>query len=755
MTSASSTSRRSFLKLGGAVALASSLDPASRAEGELEQPEIHRAANRPSAGQSSGTVRLADLVNPLQGTDSTPLFSRGNTLPIVALPFAMAHWTLQSSDTGGWFFQPHDNRLQGVRCTHQLSPWLQDYGYATFLPFNGDPSAEPANRASSYRPKELQISPYSLKLRLARYRCLFELAPTERCSIMRFTFQESGASGIFIDLPGENAEAHCDLAHGAITALTRQSNGGVQSNFATYYFVKLHVPIAAFEVKELKGRRIAVLHFAAEAGQGIALGVGTSFISFDQAERNLSREVGQKTLETVRDEAAEVWEKNLGRVRIQGASDAQSRTFYSCLYRTMLFPRIWHESDASGITVHRSPYTGNVENGVLYADHGFWDDYHAWYPMMLLLYPERLSEILQGWVNAFKEGGWFPQFPCPGYRGGMTGSLIDSVFGDAAAKGLKGFDLDTAYLGLKKHATEIGAPSKGYGRQGIEAYMKLGYVPSDQVGDGAVETLDFSYGDFCIAQVARAAGKLEDAAMFEKRSRNWRNIFDPKTRFFRGKLADGSWLEPFDPHAWGGTYVEGSAWQYRFDVLHDAEGLIEAMGGREAFLSLLEEMLAQPPRFDAGGYAQEIHEMSEMAAVDFGQYAHSNQPVHNILYMFTAAGRRDRTQYWAHRVLNELYTVDNFPGDEDTGAMSAWYILSALGLFPLCPGKPDWTLGAPLFPKAQIQYLDGKTIEIEAQNGKPGLFFDQVLLNGKLHTQGSIPHASLSSDATHIVFRRS
>ncbi len=738
MTDVTGPSRRSFIKLGAAVALA----PAIASEAKTEQ-RAHTTVH----GQSEHMGPLTRLVNPLQGTDSTPLYSRGGTLPIVALPFGMAHWALQSSNGSGWFFQPHDNRLQGIRCTHQLSTWLQDYGNATFMPFSGEPSPEPTGRASSYRPGELAILPQFVKVRLTRYRCLLELAPTERCAVMRFTFETSGPSGVFIDLPREDSEAQCDVNSGTVSALTRDNRGGVQSNFACYYVAKLDARITGFDVKQLHGRRVAMIRFDADAGKPVTLRVGTSFISFDQATENLKQEAGQKTFEVVRDEASSVWEHALGRVRIEGGSEDQQRTFYSCLYRTLLFPRMWHEKDSSGRVVHRSPYNGKVEPGSLYADHGFWDDYHAWYPMMLLLYPERLSDILQGWVNALKEGGWFPQFPCPGYRGGMTGSLVDSVFGDAAAKGVKGFDLQSAYPGLKKHATEKGDPFKGCGRVGIEPYLKLGYVPCDVVGDGVAETLDFAYGDFCIAQVARAIGLSSDAEMFEKRSRNWSNIFDSETHFFRGKLSNGSFVTPFDPHTWGGPYVEGSAWQYRFNVLHDVPGLMDAMGGREAFVSYLEEMLTQPPTFHTGAYGDETHEMSEMAAVDFGQYAHSNQPVHNVLYMFSVAGRRDRTQYWVHRVLNELYSPDNFPGDEDTGAMSAWYVLSSLGLFAVCPGKPDWTLGAPLFPRAEVRYPDGRVLTIEARSPRRGAFYDRVSLNGTAIQGDAVLHSDLLHNA--------
>ena len=735
----------------GAAAMISTVEPLTMAA-ESTANQTSRGAD--SGGGAKAAVRdtpLVELANPLQGTDSTSLFSRGNTLPIVAVPFAMAHWALQSSDGGSWFFQPRDERLQGIRCTHQLSPWLADYGHATILPFNGEPSPEAAERASSYCAAKMEIKPHAVSLRLMRYRCKLELAPTERGAAMRLTFEQSGPAGIFIDLPGDDAEAHFDDPRSMVTALTRTNRGGVPRGFAAYYAVQPDVPCGGFEVKELDGRRVAVLRFDAKAGKAITVRVGTSFITFDQAVRNLKNEVLDRSFEQVKSEAAAKWEALLGRVRIEGATDAQKRIFYSCLYRCLLFPRIWHERDGEGKVVHMSPYSSRVEPGVLYADHGYWDDYRAWYPMMALLYPERLSEILQGWVNAYKEGGWFPQFPCPGYRNCMTGSPIDFVFGDAVAKGITGFDVEAAFEGLKKHATTPVAPGLGYGRPAVAEYLKLRYIPVEAVAGAVAETLDSAFGDYCIAQVARAAGKEDEAAAFEKRSAYWRNIFDPGTRFLRGKTAAGEWVSPFDAHTWGGAYVEGSASQYRFSVPWDPEGLMQAMGGKDQFVAALEEMLAQQPVFHVGTYGREIHEMSEMAAVDFGQYAHSNQPVHHVLYMFTAAGRRDRTQYWAHRVLNELYTPDNFPGDEDTGSMSAWYVLSALGIYPLCPGKPEWVLGAPLFESTEIKFPNGREIRIEARSKSPGAFLDRVTLDGSAVSGPFVPHTAFLK-GTRLVF---
>jgi predicted alpha-1,2-mannosidase len=362
---------------------------------------------------------------------------------------------------------------------------------------------------------------------------------------------------------------------------------------------------------------------------------------------------------------------------------------------------------------------------------------------MTILFPDRLAEILQAWVNAYKEGGWLPQFPCPGYRACMTGSLIDSPFGEAAAKGIKGFDMATAYEGLRKHATEPGNPDAGYGRRGIEEYLKYGYDPADKVDQSAAETVDAAYGDFCIAQVAKALGKTDDSAMFMKRSENWRNIFDPSVGFFRGKNSDGKYLEPFSPIRWGNPYVEAAAYQHRFDAPHAMPELIETMGGKQKVVAELEKMITMPPNFDTGSYGAEIHEMSEMAAVNFGQYAHSNQPSHHLLYIFTVAGRQDRTAYWTKRVMDDLYTPDLFAGDEDTGSMAAWYILSSLGFYPLCPGKPEYILGAPLFPRATVHLPNDKTLIVE--NSYKGGNSIRTSLNGKLLVGGAVKHDEIKA----------
>ncbi len=638
----------------------------------------------------------------------------------------------------------------GISLYPPAKPWLDDYGHATFLPFCGNIRFDATSRASSYSPEAAQLTPNSLKVNLLRYSAQVELVPTERCAVLTTTFETSKSvkiPGMIFDIPGQGGAVEPDLEKHRILFKSAVNAGGVPDNFATYYVLAFPGPWKSYETKQIGTHQVGVVRFL--PGQSIEVRIGTSFISYEQASLNLEREVGNTSIESLRERAAARWNEKLNCVEIEGASSSQRSTFYSCMYRTLLFPRAWHEKDATGELQHFSAFTGKVMPGVMYADHGYWDVYRAWYPLMSILFPVQLGEILQAWVNAYKEGGWLPQFPAPGYRSCMTGSLIDSVFADAAIKGISGFNLTDAYDGLKKHATTPGNPEKGYGRVGLELYLKHNYIPADRISQSVAETVDAAYGDFCIAQVAGALGNQSDHVSFLKRSENWRNLFDDKVKFFRGKNEDGSWLTPFDPFTWGSPYVEGAAWQHRWDVQHNISGLIEAIGGNDAAVEALEQMLTTPPRFDVGVYGVEIHEMSEMAAVPFGQYAHSNQPVHHLLYIFAHLGRNDRTQFWVRKVMRELYTPETFAGDEDTGSMSAWYMLSAFGFYPLCPGKPEYTLGSPLFSKVTLRLPDNKTLIIEAPgNNSETVYVRKVLFNGQPVTGPTVEHANLMNGGT-------
>ena len=754
-----SYSRRSFLKSSGLAAAAVTAVPPAFGLGTSQPTGV---AESKKVQANTGPV---GFVNVMQGTDSTPVFSHGNTLPIAATPFGMAHWTLQTNAGTPWFFQPWNRRLQGFRCTHQLSPWLYDYGFATFLPVAGKVNAEAAARASSYVPERAMLTPYSLKAYLLRYRAAVELVPTERCCIIAATYDtpESATQlhtpGLVIDVPLVHGEVLQDKDARRIEFATAQTSGGTPQNFATYYVVEFPEAWESVDVqhhKDRDGTDRQTLAVSWKAGRQMEARIGTSFISSEQARFNLRQEIGTNSLETVKQRTMTEWNTLLGRIEIDGATEVQARTFHSCMYRALLFPRTFHEPVPGGSGVHHySAFNGKVEPGVMYADHGYWDVYRAWYPLMSLVFPEKLGEILQAWVNAYGEGGWFPQFPAPGYRACMSGSLIDSLFADAIVKGIGTFDHETVFTGLKKHATQPGDPNKGYGRLGVEDYIKYHYVPNDKIEQSAVETADAAYGDFCIAQIAKTLGKQGEYDYFLKRSEYWRNVYDKQIGFFRGKNSDGKWLEPFEEFQWGSPYEEGGAWQHRWDAPHAVPALIEAIGGKQAAVAALEKMLALPPVFEVGVYGDEIHEMSEMAAVPFGQYAHSNQPSHHLLYLFAHAGRPDQLQFWARRVMNELYSPEGFAGDEDTGSMAAWYILSALGIYQVCPGIPEYTFGSPLFPRATVHLQGGKTLTVEAADNAPeNVYVREVAFDGQRQSGVTIPHAELTSGGT-LRFRMS
>ena len=662
----------------------------------------------------------------------------------------MTHWSPQTTE-GNWFFDGRARKLQGVRATHQPSPWIGDYGHFVVMPIVGALTPGNEARSSAYQPETSVFRPDYFCTDLIRYGTRLEITPTERCAVFRFQFPAAQQAHVLIDPCQGEAWVRVEPERNRVVGYTRGKTGGAPDNFACYFVAIFDRPFgeAATFVdgkdvttdNERRGTRAGVaVTFALETGERVEMKIATSFLSIEQAERNLEREVGDADFDAIRAQAQNVWETALNRIQLEGGTDAQKQVFYSCLYRVHLFPRKWYEFDTEGRPVHFSPYDGQEHAGVMYADNGFWDTYRTVYPLFALLMPTQLSEILEGWTQAYREGGWFPQWASPGYRACMVGTHIDAVFADAVARGIRGFDLETAYAGMRKHAFEPGDAAGNFGRIGIADYLEKGYVAADNHHESVARSLDYAYDDFCLAQIAGALGKHEDAQLFRARAQNYRHLYDASVGFMRGRKADGEWAA-FNEWQWGDPYVEGGPWQSTWGVPHDPAGLIELMGGTQAFVAKLEQMLALPPRFEVGHYGFEIHEMTEMACAAFGQYAHSNQPVHHALYLFTAAGRPDLTQHWVRRVLNELYTPEVFPGDEDNGEMAAWYLLSALGLYPHCPGRASWTLTAPLFPRAVIRMEDGSELIIEAPDvSDNSRYVQQVTFNSERHNRLWLSH---------------
>ncbi len=628
-------------------------------------------------------MSLVSKVNLLQGTRSERDFSTGNTLPLIARPWGMHHWSLQTAQSD-WLFHPDHRKLQGIRLTHQPSPWMGDYGNILVVPFTGLLYPEIDHQASAYRLQESALHPHYFSTDLLRAGIRVEMAPTERGAVFRF--RRLGAEALrvrlFFDAGFECARG--ERTH-AYRGVSRNARGGTPGNFGLYFALE-------FDATPQSGEAVNdgfVFDFPPDV-TCLEMRIAASFVSVEQAETTLSAELLGVSLEGVAAEGERIWNSLLGRIALEAHSEEQERLFYSCLYRCLLFPRFLDEKTRDGRTIHYSPYDGGVHEGSLCADSGFWDTYRTLFPLLGLAYPDKLRLMLEGFLSACRESGWSPKWPSPGPRNCMIGTHFDVVVADAIARGVTDWNVEEAFFYLWKDATEA-SDDPCFGRAGMPEYLRLGYVPSDLYHHAASATLDYTYDDFCVAQVARYLGKTREADELARRAENYRNVFDPTVGFMRGRNANGTWREPFDEYEWGGPFIEGGAWQHSFNVPQDPAGLALLFGGNEALCRKLDAMFTAPPKFSVGDYPCEIHEMTEMAMTNFGQYAQSNQPVHQFLMLYASAGQPEKTTHWIHRVANELYSVENFPGDEDNGEMAAWYVFACLGIFPTCPGTSDLT----------------------------------------------------------------
>jgi len=672
-------------------------------------------------------------------------------LPIVAVPWGMHHFSLQTGE-GNWFFHASEPHLQGIRLTHQPSPWIGDYAALCVMPQTGPLRLDPNERASSYAVADSTLQPHQYKIRLLRYRCTMDMAPACRGAVFRFEFDDVTTprvivQGIKLSQPGR-FEAKQAGTH-VVDGVTTHNSGGCPDNFAMYYVADFDKPIAKFDFVD----DAFYVEFA-PGTKRVELRLSGSFISHDQARVNIHNELIGRSWEGVRALARTAWMEHLDRFEIDGCTIDQRRTFYTCLYRTLLFPRLFSEINDAGREVHYSPYDGKIHDGPMFTDTGYWDTYRTLFPWLNWMFPALAGRMIEGMLNAYRQGGWLPEWASPGYRGCMIGTHSDAVIADAVAKGVGGFEVQTALAAMVKHATHEGAPDRRYGRQGVDVLEACGYLPADGgFHASASATLDYSYDDWCIAQVASSIGRDDVAEDFFERSKRWRTLFDPTTGFIRGRLKSRAWVEPFDPIVWGGPYVEGSAWQSSWAVPHDPAGLMRAFGGSDGLIAKLDAMLTSPPTFDSGSYRREVHEMTEMALVDFGQYAHSNQPVHNALWLYAQAGAAEKGQRAIHRVLDELYswTPRGLPGDEDNGEMCAWFVFAAMGLYPSCPGLASYTLGLPWLPRILIRKPDGGDLMINTDQrllGSPGTRVTRRI-DGQSHRVPTIAHEILKQ-ATRI-----
>lgn len=742
-----------------------------------------------------------DYVSPLVGTMSSFALSTGNTYPAIAMPWGMNFWVPQTGKMGdGWQYVYTQNKIRGFKQTHQPSPWINDYGQFSIMPEfdkvfapTADLIYDEEKRASWFSHNTEEARPYYYKVYLADYDVWAEIAPTERACVMRFTFPESSMSEkriarIVVDAFDKGSAIKYDVNRRTITGYTTRNSGGVPENFRNYFVVKFDKQFDfygiqkdgnAFHGSEAEGNHVqAMVGFQTKKGEQVVVRVASSFISPEQAERNL-QEVGSASFETIKEKGRQRWNDVLGRIEIEDDNVDHLRTFYSCLYRATLFPRMFYEYDAAGNAVHYSPYNGEVLPGYMFTDTGFWDTFRSLFPLVNLLYPSMGQKMLEGLANVYLESGFLPEWASPGHRGCMVGNNSAAVVAelmnlntiqmerdgkDASSKaspaggGGRGL-LETLWQAVTHGANAVHPEISSTGRCGFDYYNRLGYVPCDvKINESAARTLEYAYDDWCILQIGKQLGKKKkQLEPYARHAMNYRNLFNPKYNLMQGRQENGEFYEPFSPFKWGGEFTEGNSWHYTWSVFHDPAGLIALMGGTDMFTQMLDSVFIVPPIFDDSYYGGIIHEIREMQVAGMGNYAHGNQPIQHMIYLYDYASQPWKTQYWVRETMDRLYSAapDGYCGDEDNGQTSAWYVFSALGFYPVCPGSGEYILGTPYFRKATVHFENGRTLTFTAEQNSPeNRYIDRMTVNGQDYTRNYLRRADLQQGG-EVVYRMS
>ena len=679
-------------------------------------------------GPSSG-ADVVDYVNPLIGTDSSYQLSAGNTYPAIGMPWGMNYWTPQTGRNGsGWIYTYDSPRIRGFRQTHQPSPWINDFCPYSIMPVTTGPFWEEDARQSWFSHKSETAKPYYYGVYLADHDVLAEIVPTRTAAQFRLTYPEREMSYLVVDAYHGGSSLRVDAADGTVYGYTPYNSGGAAEGFASWFVIRTDTHIDSVRIISEDGHSLALLGFRTAKGQQVVLRTASSFISEEQALRNLE-EVEGKDFGQLKEEGRRVWNETLGRIRVEGGSTDELRTFYSCLYRAVLFPMDLSELDAEGRRLHRSPHDGQLHPGHFFTNTGFWDTFRALFPLMNLVYPDVAAQVQEGLVADWQQSGFLPEWASPGHRRCMVGNNSASVVADAYLSGIRGYDAEELWKAVVSGAHSVLESANSTGRLGHEAYDSLGYVPCDiGINESAARTLEYSYDDWCIYRFGQALGKDENELRpYKEAAMNYRKLFDKETGLMNGRASDGSFRRPFNPLKWGGDFTEGNSLHYTWSVFHDPCGLIGLMGGRDAFNASMDTVFTMPPLYDDSYYGRTIHEIREMQVMDMGNYAHGNQPVQHMLYLYDWSGQPWKTQKYVREVMRRFYsaTPDGYCGDEDNGQTSAWYVFSAMGFYPVCPGSGQYALGSPLFRKMEVRRPDGRRFVIEAEDNAPDKVYVQ------------------------------
>ncbi len=708
-----------------------------------------------------------DYVSTLVGTESKIALSTGNTYPAVAMPWGMNFWMPQTGKMGnGWAYVYSADKIRGFKQTHQPSPWINDYGQFSILPITGKPEFDQDKRASWFSHKAEIATPYYYRVYLADYDVVAELAPTERACAMRFTYPESDKSFVVVDAFNKGSYVKILPEKQMIVGYTTKNSGGVPDNFKNFFVVKFDKPftykaavadgtVGVGNTEATCNHAGAIIGFQTKRGEVVNVQVASSFISEEQALRNLG-ELKDGCFDRIKAEGRKTWNDVLGKIEIEDQNIDHKRTFYSCLYRSVLFPRSFFEYDAQGKVVHYSPYNGKVLPGYMFTDTGFWDTFRCLFPLLNVMYPSMNTKMQEGLVNAYKESGFLPEWASPGHRGCMVGNNSASIVADAYLKGLRGYDAEELWKAVVHGANNVHPTVSSTGRLGHEYYNTLGYVPYDvKINENVARTLEYAYDDWCIYKFGKALGKSEkELKPFLARAYNYKNVFDPETKLMRGRNKDGKFQTPFSPLKWGDAFTEGNSWHYTWSVFHDPQGLINLMGGKQNFNQMLDSVFNVPPLFDDSYYGGVIHEIREMQIMNMGNYAHGNQPIQHMIYLYGYSGQPWKTQYWIREVMDKLYTAhpDGYCGDEDNGQTSAWYVFSAMGFYPVCPGSNQYVLGVPYFDKLTLHLENGKSLTVTAKgNSDDTRYVNAMTLNGATYNHNYLTHDAVMNGG-NIVF---
>ena len=702
-------------------------------------------------------------VNPLMGTMSKYTLSSGNTYPAIAMPWGMNFWTPQTGKMGdGWVYTYTADKIRGFRQIHQPSPWINDYGQFSIMPVTGKPVFDEEERASWFSHKTETAKPYYYSVYLADHDVVAELSPTSRAAIFRFTFPQNDSSFVVVDAFDKGSYIKIIPEENKIIGYTTKNSGGVPDNFKNFFVAVFDKPfhykasvrngiISEDNLECSDNHTGGIIGFSTKKGEKVHVRVASSFISFEQAEINL-KELGNKSFDEIKEQGKKQWNDVLGKIDIEDDNLDNLRTFYSCLYRSTLFPRTFYEVNNQNEVIHYSPYNGQVLNGYMFTDTGFWDTFRSLFPLLNLLYPSMNEKMQEGLVNTYKESGFLPEWASPGHRDCMVGNNSASVVTDAYVKGLQGYDIELLWQAVTHGANAVHPQISSTGRKGFDYYNRLGYVPYDvDINENVARTLEYAYDDWCIYQLGKKLGKPQkEIEVYKKRALNYRNVFDNEFRLMRGRNKDGSFQSPFNPLKWGDAFTEGNAWHYTWSVFHDPQGLINLMGGKESFNTMMDSVFNVPPLFDDSYYKQVIHEIREMQIMNMGNYAHGNQPIQHMIYLYNYSGQPWKAQYRLREVMDKLYNAnpDGYCGDEDNGQTSAWYIFSALGFYPVCPGIDEYVIGSPLFKKAIITLENGNKIIIDASNNdKENRYVEKLTLNDTMYTKNYFKHKTLTDGA--------